>query len=202
MAYVKVRDSARKVRGRAVKRYTAVWAEDGREFGETFDTREAAQDALDRVKNLLAQGKSPASLRESGKATFGAVAAEWLAGRHDLKPRTRAEYTNLLAAKTHARKTIDAATNSLVSTASLSIAATFGGRQINTITHKDVADWVGALGKAGKSASTIRHHYFVVNDVAQIRGDHGPIAGQSRRARQVAHRAHVGQFIPWCCGRS
>lgn len=177
MAYIKVRDSARKVRGRAVKRYTAVWTEDGREFGETFDTREAAQDALDRVKSLLAQGKSPASLRESGKATFGAVAAEWLAGRHDLKPRTRAEYTNLLATKTHARKTIDVATNSLVSTAELSIAAAFGTRQVNAITHKDVADWVGALGKAGKSASTIRHHYFVVNDVLKYAVTTGRLLG-------------------------
>lgn len=161
MAYIKVREGARKVRGRAVKRYAAVYEENGSEFSAgTFDTREAAEDALDRVKTLLAQGKSPASLREAGKATFGAVADEWLAGRHDLKPRTRAEYTNLLALKSRSRKTSDG-----TDTAELSIAATFGGRQVNSITRADIAAWVGALAKAGKSASTIRHHYFVVKAV-------------------------------------
>ena len=65
---------------------------------------ELAEDRLDAVKAQLAQGKSPASLRDAGKATFAAVADEWLAGRHDLKPRTRAEYANLLTTKTRARK--------------------------------------------------------------------------------------------------
>lgn len=161
MGYVKVREGARKVRGRAVKRYAAVYEENGSEFSAgTFDTREAAEDALDRVKTLLAQGKSPASLREAGKATFGAVADEWLAGRHDLKPRTRAEYTNLLATKSRSRKASDG-----VDTAELSIAATFGAHQVNSITRADIAAWVGALAKAGKSASTVRHHYFVVKAV-------------------------------------
>lgn len=160
MAYVKVRSSSRKVRGRAVKRYQATWVEDGRTYAETFDTREAAEDRLERVKTLLAQGKSPASLREAGQATFATVATDWLAGRHDLKPRTRAEYTNLLATKTRARKAGDG-----VSSAELSIIATFGSRAVNSITRADVADWVGKLTTAGKSASTIRHHYFVVKAV-------------------------------------
>lgn len=153
MAYIRVRESARKVRGRAVKRYTAVWTEQGREFAETFDTREAAQDHIDKVKSLVAQGKSPSNLRDAGKATFSAVAADWLAGRHDLKPRTRAEYANLLATKTRGPMR------------ELSITATFGARAVNSITRADVAAWVGALAKAGKSASTIRHHYFVVKAV-------------------------------------
>jgi hypothetical protein len=64
---------------------------------ETYDTRELAQDKLDNVKKLLAQGQSPARLRERGRETFGVVAAQWLASRHDLKPRTRAEYENFLS---------------------------------------------------------------------------------------------------------
>lgn len=99
----------------------AVWYERDREYRETFDTRELAQDKLDNVKKQLAQGQSPASLRERGRETFGAVAAQRLASRHDLKPRTHAEYANLLGTKTRARRDRDGAT-----TADLSITATFG----------------------------------------------------------------------------
>ena len=108
----------------------------------------------------LSQGQSPASLREHGRETFSAVAAAWLASRHDLKPRTRAEYANLLSGKTRARRNGDG-----VSTAGLSIAATFGDRPVNEIMRTDIANWVGKLSKAGKSASTIRHHYFVVRQI-------------------------------------
>ena len=158
--HIRTRESSRRVNGKPVKRYQAVWYEHSREFRETFDTRELAQDKLDSVKTLLAQGQSPASLRERGRETFGVVAAEWLASRHDLKPRTRAEYANLLSGKTRARRTGDG-----TSTADLSISATFDHRPVNEITRADIADWVGKLSSAGKSASTIRHHYFVVRQI-------------------------------------
>ena len=93
--HIRVRESGRRVNGKPVKRYQSVWYEYGSEFRETFDTRELAQDKLDNVKMLLAQGQSAASLRERGRETFGVVAAQWLDSRHDLKPRTRAEYANL-----------------------------------------------------------------------------------------------------------
>ncbi len=158
--HIRVRESSRRVNGKPVKRYQSVWYEKGREYRETFDTRELAQDKLDRVKTLLSQGQSAASLRERGKETFGVVAAKWLDGRHDLKPRTRAEYANLLSDKVRARRTGDGA-----STADLSISATFDHRPVNEITRADIADWVGKLSAAGKSASTVRHHYFVVRQV-------------------------------------
>jgi integrase len=158
--HIRTRSAGRRVNGKPVKRYQAVWYEHGREFRETFDTRELAQDKLDGVKTLLAQGQSPASLRERGRETFGVVAAQWLASRHDLKPRTRAEYANLLSDKTRARRTGDGA-----STANLSITATFGDRPVNQIVRAEIADWVGKLASAGKSPSTIRHHYFVVRQV-------------------------------------
>lgn len=144
------------------KRYTGMYFEgDGSECSAgTFKTERAAIDAARDAERSVSQGKSPASLRDSGKATFATVADEWLAGRHDLKPRTRAEYTNLLATKSRARKTADG-----TSTADLSIAATFGVRAVNTITRKDIASWIDALVRAGKSPSTVRHHYFVVKAV-------------------------------------
>ncbi|WP_310779168.1 tyrosine-type recombinase/integrase [Mycobacterium sp. Z3061] len=158
--HIRTRNSRRRVNGKPLKRYEATWIEDGTRHTETFDTREAAQNKLDDVKTLLSKGQSPANLRELGSATFADVAAQWLASRHDLKPRTRAEYTNLLADKTRARRT-----RSGESTADLSIASTFGHRPVNEIRRADVADWVGALTKAGKSVSTVRHHYFVVRQV-------------------------------------
>lgn len=158
--HIRVRESGKRVNGKPVKRYQAVWYEHGREYRETCDTRELAQDKLDRAKMLLSQGQSVASLRERGKETFGVVAAQWLDGRHDLKPRTRAEYANLLSGKTRARRNGDGA-----STADLSIAATFNHRPVNEIMRADIANWVGRLSKAGKSASTVRHHYFVVRQI-------------------------------------
>ncbi len=158
--HIRVRESSRRVNGKPVKRYQAVWYERDREYRETFDSRELAQDKLDRVKTLLAQGQSVASLRELGRESFETVAAAWLASRHDLKPRTRAEYANLLSGKTRARRT-----SSGLSTADLSISAVFGHRPVNEIMRADIADWVGKLARAGKSASTIRHHYFVVRQI-------------------------------------
>lgn len=158
--HIRVRESGRRVNGKPVKRYQAVWYEDGSEFRETFDTRELAQEKLDKVKTLLAQGQSAASLRERGKETFAVVAASWLASRHDLKPRTRAEYANLLSGKTRARRTGDGAR-----TGDLSISATFDHRPVNQIARADIADWVGKLNSAAKSSSTIRHHYFVVRQI-------------------------------------
>jgi integrase len=158
--HIRVRESARRVKGKPIKRYQAVWYERGREYRETFDTREQAEDKLDDVKTQLAQGQSPASLRERGRESFGVVAAHWLASRHDLKPRTRAEYANLLSDKTRARRNVDG-----VSTADLSITAMFGDRPVNQIVRADIADWVGKLAEAGKSASTVRHHYFVVRQI-------------------------------------
>jgi integrase len=159
--HIRVRGSARRdARGRLIRRYQAVWTENGREYRETFDTRELAQDKLDNVKQLLAHGQSPASLRDRGQESFGVVAAQWLESRHDLKPRTRAEYENLLSVKTRAVRDSDGH-----STADLSIAATFGHRAVNSITRAEIADWVGRLARAGKSASTVRHHYFVVRQV-------------------------------------
>ncbi|MCC9186417.1 tyrosine-type recombinase/integrase [Mycolicibacterium mageritense] len=148
-------------------RHTAMYCEsDGSERSAgTFSNKKAALDAARDAETLVMQGKSPVSLRKLGSESFGVVAAEWLTGRHDLKPRTRRGYANLLATKTRAHKTIDAETNSLVSTAHLSIAATFGDRAMNTITRTDLDRWVADMAKAGKSVSTIRHHFFVVKAV-------------------------------------
>ena len=158
--YIRVRESSRRLRGKPVKRYQAIWHEGGREFSETFDTRSRAQDKLDDIKRLQAQGQSAATLRERGQETFGSVADTWLTNRHDLKPRTRAEYANLLAEKSRPRQGVGRD-----NTAALSITATFGHRSVNQISRADIAEWVGKLTAAGKSPSTIRHYYFLVRQI-------------------------------------
>lgn len=65
----------------------------------------------------------------------------------------RAEFANLLSRKTRARQSGDGA-----SMADLSISATFDHLRVNEITRADIAEWVGKLNAAGKSASTVRHH--------------------------------------------
>ncbi len=88
------------------------------------------------------------------------MADDWLAGRPDLKRRTRDQYANLLATKSRARRGADGE-----STADLSISATFGARAVNSITRADIAKWVADLAEAGKAVSTIRHHFLVVKAV-------------------------------------
>jgi integrase len=186
--HIRTRESARRLNGKPVKRYQAVWYENGRRHTETFDTRELAEDKLTSVKTLLAHGQSPASLRERGRETFGVVAARWLASRHDLKRRTRAEYDNLLSAKTRALRDCDGN-----STAELSIAATFAHRPINEIRRADIADWVGKLTKAGKSASTVRHHYLVVRQVlSQAMADGRLMANPADHVKLPSERKLTG----------
>ena len=67
MSYIRVRETTRKIKGKPVKRYQAIWIENGRTLSETFDSRDEAQERLDRVKTLIAQGTPPASLKERGK---------------------------------------------------------------------------------------------------------------------------------------
>lgn len=91
----------------------------------------------------------------AGAMTFGVAAGEWLASRHDLKPRTRAEYENLLRPKTRGP----------IATRELSIAATFAGYPLNAITRQQISEWVQRMVAAGKKPSTVRHAYFVVRMV-------------------------------------
>lgn len=92
---------------------------------------------------------------KAGALTFSVAAGEWLASRHDLKPRTRAEYENLLRPKTRGP----------IATRGLSIDATFGGYPLSAITRQQISGWVQRLVAADKKPSTVRHAYFVVRMV-------------------------------------
>ncbi len=116
------------------------------------------QDKLDNVKKQLAQGQSPSSLRERGRETFGVVAASG-SSRHDLKPRTRAEYENLLCCKTRRGVIVMAQHRRSVDRRDV--------RSTGRLTdHPRRHRRLGRQARgAGKSASTVRHHYFVVRQV-------------------------------------
>ncbi|MDV7088673.1 tyrosine-type recombinase/integrase [Rhodococcus opacus] len=118
-----------------------------------FATKKAAEDYATTVEYNANRGTSFDP--KAGGFAFRQAAGEWLASRHDLKPRTHAEYANLLRPKT---------TGSLAIRA-LSIDATFGGYPLNAVTRKQISEWVRALTAAGKKPSTVRHAYFVVRMV-------------------------------------
>ncbi|WP_026002987.1 Arm DNA-binding domain-containing protein [Rhodococcus sp. R1101] len=63
-----------------------------------FTTKKDAETYANEVD--YTQRRGSAWDHRAGAMTFGAAAEEWLASRHDLKPRTRAEYENLLRPKT------------------------------------------------------------------------------------------------------
>ncbi|OPX12840.1 tyrosine-type recombinase/integrase [Mycobacterium sp. AT1] len=182
--YVRLRESKRRdSRGRPIRRYQAVWTEDGRRHTETFNTRELAEDKLDAVKTLLAKGQSPASLRERGAETFAVVAAHWLATRHDLKPRTLAGYREMLTPAAERNRDMRA----------LGIDAVFGSRAVNDISRADIAEWVGKLTDAGKSASTVRHHYYVLKQVlAQAVADDRIIVNPADHVKLPTERSVSG----------
>ena len=160
---IRVRESKRRdPKGRPVRRYQAVWIEDGRRHTETFDTRELAQDKLDGVKTLLSQGQSPASLPERGSETFRIVAAQWLATRHDLKPRTLAGHREMLTPAADRRRDMR----------DLGIDAVFGDRSVNEISRSDIAAWVGKLTSAGGNSAS--------NGAPSLRGETASSASSFR----------------------
>ncbi|ELB89624.1 phage integrase family protein [Rhodococcus wratislaviensis IFP 2016] len=118
-----------------------------------FPTKKAAEDYATTVEYNANRGTTFDP--KAGGVAFRQAAGEWLASRHDLKPRTHAEYANLLRPK----KT------GPIATRALSIDATFGGYPLNAITRKQISEWVRALTAAGKKPSTVRHAYFVVRMV-------------------------------------
>lgn len=83
---------------------------------------------------------------KAGLVLFRDAAAQWLASRHDLKPRTRAGYVG------HLRP-------------GGPIDAEFGGYPLAKITRQQISEWVQGLVAAGKAPSTVRHEYFVVKMV-------------------------------------
>lgn len=89
---------------------------------------------------------------KAGAVSFSSAAEEWLESRHDLKPRTRAEYANLLSPKVKADP-------------ALSIVEVFGGYPLDKITRQRISDWVQRMVAADKKPSTVRHAYFVVRMV-------------------------------------
>lgn len=181
MAHIRARTTSGQHRnGRPVTHYEVRWREDvrderglpvpvdparprGRKQQRTrqrsFRDRTAAEQFRD---SLNTERHQPGGVAVPRDQLFAHVADAWLASRTDLKPRTRAEYANLLSPKKRARR--DSAGRS---TAYLSIIATFGGSAVGSITRQQIAEWVQALTDAGKKPSTVRHAYFVVRMVLE-----------------------------------
>lgn len=83
---------------------------------------------------------------KSGGATFREVADARLASRVALKPRTRQGYTYIL-------------------NAGAGLDRTFGGYPLNKITRVLVAEWITRRTAEGKRPSTVRHQYFILEQV-------------------------------------
>jgi len=117
-----------------------------------FVTRKSAEAYANTVNFNTARGAvfDP----RSGMVHFRVAAGDWLASRHDLKERTRAEYAHALAP----RKRRSA-------TASWGIDETWGAFPINKMTRAGISEWVHALTRAGAKPSTVRNQFFLVRMV-------------------------------------
>jgi hypothetical protein len=125
---------------------------------ETFPTKKAANAWLAvNVLPKLARGIGVDP--NAGKVLFRDAAAQWLAGRHDLKATTRAAYKEALAPTTE-----DTATRHKP-LAHLRIDNVFGGYPVNGIRRQHISEWIAAMIAAGKKPSTVRNAYFLVRQV-------------------------------------
>lgn len=104
-----------------------------------------------------------ASTRTRGKTAFRDAAAMWLNSRADLKPRTRREYTQMLAPASERRGDMR----------TLGLDAVFGGYPVNKITRARIVEWIADLSDADKRPSTVRHNYFLLKQVLQYAVDEG-----------------------------
>jgi integrase len=126
---------------------------DGRQRSKSFARKSDAERWLTQQRSLIAQGDwtDPARAR----IAFGDYALAWLAGRTDLKPKTRHQYYSLL---------------------SLHILPTWGTVPLGKVTFEGLSQWVAGLSAGGLGPSGIRQSVFVVSAAL----DHAVRAGRIR----------------------
>ena len=108
-------------------------APDGRERSKSFRRKVDAEVWL-RDQQIAADRGSWVNPR-AGTATYADWASVWLAGLHNLKPKTKAGYENLLGSR---------------------ILPTFGQVELRNISPASVRDWISLMAEEGLSASRIR----------------------------------------------
>jgi integrase len=131
MAHVEKRGS-----GRWRARYRAP---NGRERSKTFARRVDAERFLATAEAAKLRGEWVAP--ERSRVTVGEWAAEWMAGRVHLKPKTVASYESLLRTR---------------------ILPTWESVPLASITNAEVVAWVAELRSAGLSPSRTRQAYHIL----------------------------------------
>jgi len=113
---------------------------DGREHSRTFPRKvEAAQWLRAQLTAIDAAGWVDP---RAGRVTVAAVAEQWTAGLHGLKPKTVAGYGELLRSR---------------------VLPTFGSVEVRSVTSAAVRQWVAGMAGEGLSASRIRHALGVLS---------------------------------------
>jgi len=110
-----------------------------------FRIKAEAEDFMATVSTSARRGGTYYDPKQ-GDIIFRACAAEWLATRDRLKPRTRSDYGRMLAEGS-------------------AIDARFGSLPIGSITRQQIRDWVGEMKGQGLAASTIRNRFYLVSAV-------------------------------------
>jgi integrase len=114
----------------------------GKEHARHFARKVDAQAWLDGVTAAVRTGTYVDPGR--GRITVGEFAGQWLAGKINLKPTTRARYADVLA--TH-------------------VIARWGGVPLIKVEHGEVQSWLAELSDSGLSAASVRKAHGVISGI-------------------------------------
>ena len=143
MANIERRESRRSTqdgRSRVTVRYKIRYRDHtGKEHSETTVRRSDAERRKAEIELELAHGRWHDPRR--GRVLLSEWAGEWVAGRHDLRPTTRARLEISLTAQ---------------------VLPSFGSLPLDCIGNQAVRRWVGEMLGAGLSAATVRKAVFAL----------------------------------------
>jgi integrase len=112
-------------------RYEARWTLNGKKYGKTFDTMDEARSYRRRMLDEVERGTAVTPSRS--RTTFATYADEWMAGKHDIEPTTKAGYRSYLNAR---------------------LLPAFGSRSLGKLTRADVKRFVAGMVESGLSPAT------------------------------------------------
>jgi integrase len=131
--------------GSGLRRRARYYDASGRQHAKHFARKIDAQQWLDSVVTAVGTGTYVHPNRS--KITVGAVAAQWLAGKINLKPTTHARYDNALTVHVLPRWS------------SVALAA---------VEHGDIQAWLADLTASGQSGASVRKIHGVLSAVLDL----------------------------------
>lgn len=139
------------------------------------------------AENTVSMDRGTYIAPSAGRTTFAHVSRDWLMGKVNLKPRTRAGYQHSLDSR---------------------VLPQWGHRAVSAITHAEVQKWIADMSAGGLAPNSVRIHFNVAHAVlkyavkvkaipANPAEDVNLPRGQQKRRRYLTH-AQVEELAQKC----